>query len=580
MKTWTVTTTADNGKGSLRETIKYAKSGDTIIFSSHLANKQITLNKRRLDIDKNLTIDGSNAPGLTISGNKKQQIFRLAGKGRQFNLSNISLADGFLDKGPGGAIWASQPEAQIEVENVRFTNNISRVGGAIWAKSGAKVTVINSQFNGNKATKKDSDIAAGAIAVFDKSELVVKGSKFTNNQGDVGGAISTVFTEVTLEDSEFIDNKSRRFSGAVNIDGATIPNQKRYNPSNRNGDGEPGEILLRNNIFEKNQATGSGGGLTVWGYDQDSVLIDNNTFANNKVAKSDGGNARGGGLRVSGFVTIKNSHITGNESEQDGGGLWYQGEVPIQIINSDFSGNQAKKVGGAIYNGQWGGQTVIEGTSFRENLAGKEAGAIYTAKNQPIVIEGSVFESNEAKEVRATKNSNYEVIRNANDEFLKVPENNLYQGDRSKNKFHGGNGDDILLGLGGNDTLFGNGGNDSLQGDSGKNVLHGGAGDDQFIGGTGEDIFIGGAGSDNYILGDSQGSFYNKTRNQDQAVIKDFNPDEDTIQLSGKPSNYTLGSTAVGKHSGTGIFGKNLIAVIADVEPEDFNLRGDYIDYV
>ncbi|MGB5968010.1 MAG: hypothetical protein WA865_02190 [Spirulinaceae cyanobacterium] len=578
MKNLTVTNTADKGKGSLRETINNAKSGDTIIFASSLANKTIEIGRLRFNIDKDLTIDGSNAPGLTISGGKKNQIFRLQGNNREFNLRNVSLVDGFAN-GPGAAIWASNSQAKIEVENVVFANNVSRVGSAIWAKDGAKVTVIDSQFNGNKATKTASDIAAGAIAVFDKSELVVEGSKFVNNQGDAGGAISTVFTEVTIEDSQFINNKSRRFSGAVNIDGASIPKQGRYNPSKRSGDGEKGTIVLNNNLFERNQATGSGGGLTVWGYDQDLVLINNNTIVNNKVYKSSSGEARGGGLRVTGFVTIKNSTIANNESEQNGGGLWYQGEVPIKVINSKFDGNKAQQFGGAIYNGQWGSETTIEDTEFTGNWAGQEAGAIYTVKNQPITIEDSIFEDNEAS-IAATKNSNYEVIRKASDKFLLTEENILYQSDRREDKFTGGEGDDFLIGSGGNDTLLGQGGNDTLKGDSGKNILNGGSGNDRFIGGTGEDIFIGGSGADKYILGDRGGSFYSKTRNQDQAVIRDFDLDEDTIQLSGKPSDYSLGSITVGKHSGTGIFGKNLIAVVADVAPKDFNLKADYVDYV
>ena len=475
MKTWTVTNTADRGQGSLRETIDKAKSGDRIIFASSLARKKIVLGKRRLDVDKDLIIDGSNARGLTISGRKKSQIFRLQGDKRQFTLRNLTLANGFSD-GPGAAIWATQPQAKIEIENVAFKNNLSRVGSAIWAKSGADVTVTNSQFDGNKATIEGSDIGAGAIAVFDESELVVQGSKFTNNEGDAGGAISTVFTEVTIENSQFIKNKSRRFSGAVNIDGASIPTRQRYNPGNRKGDGQPGEIFLKNNLFQKNQATGSGGGLTVWGYDQDSVFIDNNTFINNRVNHSATGEARGGGLRVTGFATIRNSTIANNYSEQNGGGLWYQGEVPIKIINSSFSKNKAKDFGGAIYNGQWGSETIIEGAKFTKNFAGKEAGAIYTAKNQPITIENSVFQKNKAKKIVTTKDSNYQVIQEAGEKFLRTEENIFYQGNGRKDNFTGGRGDDYLRGRNGNDTLSGGAGNDILQGDSGKNILKGGKG--------------------------------------------------------------------------------------------------------
>lgn len=39
----TVTSKADSGAGSLRETISKAQAGDTIIFASSLANQTITL---------------------------------------------------------------------------------------------------------------------------------------------------------------------------------------------------------------------------------------------------------------------------------------------------------------------------------------------------------------------------------------------------------------------------------------------------------------------------------------------------------------------------------------------------------
>ena len=107
-----------------------------------------------------------------------------------------------------------------------------------------------------------------------------------------------------------------------------------------------------------------------------------------------------------------------------------------------------------------------------------------------------------------------------------------------------------------------------------------GRGNDRFNGGTGQDIFIGGDGKDIYVLGDRKGSFYSKSRYYDQATIKDFDSDEDKIQLNGKPSDYSLSFTTLGNYSGTGIFGENLIALLADVKLKEFSLQADYVDYV
>lgn len=81
MAIFTVTTPADKGKGSLRAAIAAAQNGDRIRFDAALANKTIVLKTGQLDISQNVTIDGSQAPGITISGNKTSRVFEI-GAGR------------------------------------------------------------------------------------------------------------------------------------------------------------------------------------------------------------------------------------------------------------------------------------------------------------------------------------------------------------------------------------------------------------------------------------------------------------------------------------------------------------------
>jgi predicted outer membrane repeat protein len=396
----TVTNTADTGygvpsvPGSLRAAIEIAQPGDTIQFDPSLANQTITL-ERRYDIEKDITIDGANASGLTLSGNQEQIIFRLAGDGREFTLRNLTIEDAFHEY-TGAGIWAADPNAVITVENSAFNNNIAGQGPAIWAKDGANVTVLNSKFDGNRATQ-DTDSAGGAVSVFGKSQLTVQGSEFTNNEGFAGGAITTVFTPLTIEDSVFRNNESRSWGGAVNNDGASVPNQERYYSGDLPRDSVGGETIIRNSIFEDNTAVGLGGGVAIWGYDQDFVTIEGSTFINNEVTPDAQGNARGGGLRVTGkLVTIENSTIANNTSAQEGGGLWYWEESPFNIINTTFSGNEAAERGGAIYNAQWGSETNIVNTTFANNYAGSESGAIYTGNARPVIVTNSIFDNNTA----------------------------------------------------------------------------------------------------------------------------------------------------------------------------------------
>lgn len=388
----TVNTTNYRGKGSLRGAIWSAQSGDVIKFDPILSDQTIIL-EQSYSIDKNLTIDASDAPGLTLDGNRQNVIFNVNGKGRVFSVKDLTLANASHGYN-GAAIRATNSDTKITVEGSEFRNNTGGLGAAIYAKTNAEVTVINSQFYGNRSTIAN-DQSAGAIGVFDRSKLTVVDSEFIGNHGISGGAIGTIFTELTIEDSVFKNNDSVRWSGAVHADGASIPLQDRYYSGDRPRDSVGKSIIIRNNHFENNRSNGHGGAVGVWGYDQDFVTIDRNDFIGNQVTQNKSGIAKGGALRVSGKqVTIADSRFINNTSANEGGALWHQGESSVTIKNTLFQGNQADRKGGAIFNHQWNGPgTEIINSTFRENQA-LSGSVIYKNKPRPISIVGSEFERN------------------------------------------------------------------------------------------------------------------------------------------------------------------------------------------
>ncbi|MEM9163370.1 MAG: right-handed parallel beta-helix repeat-containing protein, partial [Cyanobacteria bacterium P01_F01_bin.4] len=401
MAVLTVKNTLDQGKGSLRAAIAAAKPGSTIRFDPSLKNKTIKLSSYNYSIEKDLIIDGSNAPGLTLNGANRNIIFTIKGKGRSFTLRNLTLANGFHKKYNGAAIRVTDSNSKIRVENSEFRNNTAGLGAAIWAKTNADVTVLNSKFYKNRSTQPD-DTSAGAISVFDDSKLTIKGSEFVGNHGISGGAVGTIFSQLKIENSTFKNNTSVRWSGAVHADGVTIPQQEKYYSGNKPRESKGGNIIIRDSVFEGNKAKGPGGGVGVWGYDQDYVEISGNTFKNNQslrgtVYKNEGGIPKGGGLRVSGKrVTIKDSRFINNWSADKGGALWNQGESPAKITNTEFISNRAATAGGAIYNHQWQGPgTTITRSTFKGNQAA-QGGAIYKNKSRPLTITGSKFQNNGA----------------------------------------------------------------------------------------------------------------------------------------------------------------------------------------
>jgi Ca2+-binding RTX toxin-like protein len=116
-------------------------------------------------------------------------------------------------------------------------------------------------------------------------------------------------------------------------------------------------------------------------------------------------------------------------------------------------------------------------------------------------------------------------------------------GGYSHDYMDGGAGKDTLVGLEGNDTLIGGFGNDNLYGGNGDDTLNGYGytlnNESQY------DNLTGGAGKDTFVLGNYAGVFYNET-GDGYAVIKDFNWQDDQIQVKGNASQYILEYKSVG----------------------------------
>jgi hypothetical protein len=147
------------------------------------------------------------------------------------------------------------------------------------------------------------------------------------------------------------------------------------------------------------------------------------------------------------------------------------------------------------------------------------------------------------------------------------------------NPINGTNGQDYLMGTDGWDEINGLNRNDYIIGGKGNDALYGGRGSDTLIGvnpnflnflnpGQGEiDILNGGEGRDTFVLGDANNVYYTGQGLQDYAIIKDFNKNQDTIQLHGNRRSYELSETySLGGKSGTSIFLKDNHELIGFVE--------------
>lgn len=397
----TVTNTNNSGAGSLRDTIAKAQAGDTIQFSSTLASKKITLTGGDINITKNLVIDGSNAKGLSISGNYASRIFELS-KGLNVTVKGLTFVDGRAAgtgiAGEGGAIRVSDTST-LTVENSVFKYNKANRGGAIRVGYAGSLTVRNSTFNSNDGTLSNDEFSAGAIATYGaggtygKGKLVIENSNFVNNKGINGGAVYNLLGPVSIKNSVFKSNVSKHEGGAVFTDGAS-GNEK---------DDVGGQITITGSTFESNKAIAGGGALYLWTYKADAVLIKDSTIKGNSVTRGTGSfdRGRGGGIEFAGSkLTVENTTIANNTSPSQGGGLWVNNNVSsVNITNSTVSGNKAlSDAGGGMFLVIPDGIPVrVTNSTLANNFAGRDAGAIWTGgKTRNVKLTNTILAGNTA----------------------------------------------------------------------------------------------------------------------------------------------------------------------------------------
>lgn len=232
-------------------------------------------------------------------------------------------------------------------------------------------------------TDNNPDVSrGGAIATEHQGELTVENVTFSANQADDGGgAIYSAFEgTLTVIDSQFLQNiatagNDERGAGAIAFHG-------------------PGQLTIDNTDFIGNQGINGAAINNLNG----RVNINKSRFLNNDVlaATVDEGEPRPT-LRGYGGAIFADRASAANDEE---GGT-------IRITNTEFTGNQGRSAGGAVYVFTGGSDRLeVINSSFRENQAvglpggeGGNSGAIELQSNQVnrgFVVVNSEFIGNRA----------------------------------------------------------------------------------------------------------------------------------------------------------------------------------------
>jgi beta-glucanase (GH16 family) len=215
----TVTSTADSGPGTLRKALGSVCTGGTIHFAPALAGQTIT-NLSALTLGKNVTIDGVDAPGLTISGNHVNRVL-VVNSGTVATVKSLTLANGYGFQLAGGVL----NNGTLTLDHVAVTGNTMTTnagdfwqgGGGIYNGDGATLHLIDSTVANNSA-----GWSGGGIYSFFNTTTTVERSTISGNlSNDVGGGIRSLGT-FTITNSTISGNTSTGWHGGAifHTDGA------------------------------------------------------------------------------------------------------------------------------------------------------------------------------------------------------------------------------------------------------------------------------------------------------------------------------------------------------------------------
>jgi beta-glucanase (GH16 family) len=186
--TSSVTSTADDGAGSLRAALGTLCHGGTAEFDESLAGQTVTLSSP-LTPANSVTIDGSAAPGVTVSGGGTSRVLEVAA-GTEVTVRHTRLARGYGWELAGGAIvngTLTLDHADIVDSTVATSGNDWWKGGAgVYVGEGGTLTASDCQISGNTVT---SGPAGGIYAHFHSTVTLDRCAISGNSATDVGGGL-------------------------------------------------------------------------------------------------------------------------------------------------------------------------------------------------------------------------------------------------------------------------------------------------------------------------------------------------------------------------------------------------------
>ncbi|MGD2146185.1 MAG: right-handed parallel beta-helix repeat-containing protein, partial [Anaerolineae bacterium] len=315
-----------------------------------------------------------------------------------------------LDAQGLGRVLVIVGDVKATVEGLRFTGGDAEglrghpwatgtsAGGGLYVLSGT-ATISECWIGGNTA-----DFGGGVF--LDHADITFAGNEVTLNAGHWGGGLYAHYSYVIIHKNTFTGNSVAGVTPGMDI----FPN--------RGGaleitEGSGAEIA--GNLITSNDSEDCGGGLALGGdgvieaYDNDIstntaftgggvCLLETAATLSGNTLYSNIASGHGGGVyELNSAATIISNTISGNTAGADGGGLYLNrewGSKSPTVTGNLISHNSARD-GGGLCGDFGGGETLINGNTFRGNTASQSGGGLSLQFSEAI-LDGNTIISNTA----------------------------------------------------------------------------------------------------------------------------------------------------------------------------------------
>ncbi|SDF24381.1 hypothetical protein SAMN05660662_1515 [Blastococcus aurantiacus] len=397
-------TVTDCTEAALRQALADVPDGGTVAIACDDPIVVTPEGGSTIIVDKSVTISGA-GHDVVIDGAQRTSLFAVqAGSevSSPDDLPTLTLRDLTLRAGwsqdagypGGGAVWNL---ANLVAERVRFVDNRAfNRGGAILSQGFGRLTVVDSEFAGNRVTCPNDGSGGGAIAVRQRQQTTITGTVFTDNTATglaSGGAVlayvSSLYSGLATQPPPEPLPPSP-FGAPLVITGSTFTGNGvtldwRAGVDRMYGGGAVAsfdhELSISDTRFEGNEVgtpgTGYGGAILAASIREAATSLTGVDVLDNGFPDRFNGlaaNGFGGGVVLQGTpATVADSVVEGNRALV-GGGLFTRGG-PVEVVDSVVEANVAGAV--APGNGTYGGGLATYGplTLTRASVVGNSGGS-------------------------------------------------------------------------------------------------------------------------------------------------------------------------------------------------------------